>query len=204
MSHTPDLIGKRFGYLTVVEKTDKRQGKNVYWLCKCDCGNMTYVTTSNLNQKQVFSCGCYRKKKSAESHFKHGCTNTKLFRVWCSMIARCYHSYDNSYVNYGARGICVCMEWKNSFSVFRDWAYSNGYQEGLTIDRIDNDGNYEPSNCRWVSRKVQGNNSRINHTLTFNGETKTISQWSEKLGIPYQRLLMRVHRGWSIEKCLNQ
>ena len=118
------------------------------------------------------------------------------------MKARCYNPHNGFYHRYGGRGITVCDEWKNNFSAFRKWAMCNGYSDGLTLDRIDFDGNYEPSNCRWATSKEQANNKCTNHYVMFNGEKKTLKQWSESTGLSYPTLLGRIKRGWSIEKML--
>lgn len=126
---------------------------------------------------------------------------TKLYGVWNSMRNRCNRSTDRGYRNYGGRGIKVCEEW-NVFSVFQKWSYESGYKEGLSIDRIDNNGNYEPSNCRWVTPKIQANNSRNVHWITFKGETKTLSDWAADLGLTPQSLSYRL-KHHSIEEALS-
>ena len=118
------------------------------------------------------------------------------------MKARCYYKTTAPYANYGGRGITVCDEWRESFTAFRDWAFGNGYVEGLSLDRIDPNGNYEPSNCRWVTLKDQGNNRRNNRRIEYNGETHTISEWGEIVGIARHVLYHRLDRGWSVQKAL--
>lgn len=132
----------------------------------------------------------------------HGMSQTRLYRAWDSMKARCYRKTTAPYKNYGDRGIIVCEEWRESFIAFRDWALANGYVEGLSLDRIDPNGNYEPKNCRWVTMKVQENNRRNNRRIEFNGKTHTMSEWSEILGISQYALFNRFRRGWSIERAL--
>ena len=128
--------------------------------------------------------------------------NKRISRVYWNMKTRCYNPSSNKYHAYGARGIKVCDEWKNSFKKFKEWALSNGYGDNLTIDRIDNNGNYEPSNCRWVTQKQNCNNTRFNTLLTYNGKTHTMTEWSEITGINLTTLSSRINRGWSIEKSL--
>lgn len=132
----------------------------------------------------------------------HGETKTRLFKIWEAMHERCERNTHKHYKNYGARGICVCADWKE-YKPFRDWAMSNGYADNLSIDRIDNDGNYKPKNCRWATTKEQQNNRRTNHRLTWRGETKTISEWSEATGLNKTTIKERINMGWTVEKALS-
>lgn len=130
-------------------------------------------------------------------------TKRRIHQTWRNMIWRCYREEHCSYKYYGARGIVVCDEWLNDFLTFYDWAFANGYSDGLTIDRIDVNGNYEPSNCRWVTQKEQANNKRTNKLFAYNGETKTVSQWAELLGISHQALDDRLKsENWTVEEAL--
>ena len=134
----------------------------------------------------------------------HGMRRTKLYRVWCSMKERCNNTNNKSYKHYGLRGIKVCEEWAGDFKCFYDWAIANGYQEGLTIDRINVDGNYEPSNCRWVDVKTQNRNYGRNHFVDYNGRKYCVVELAEMYGIPYRRLLYRIKNGMDIEKALTK
>lgn len=134
--------------------------------------------------------------------YKHGMSNSRLYRAWDSMKARCYRKTTAPFKKYGGRGITVCDEWRNSFQAFCEWAMAHGYEDGLSLDRIDVNGNYEPSNCRWVSMKEQENNRSNNVKLEYNGESRTIAEWSEILGIRWDVLYHRVQRGWSTERIL--
>lgn len=150
---------------------------------------------------EVKSCGCLRRDVSTNRHLTHGLSHHPLFRVWWSMLERCYSESNKSFCDYGGRGIFVCDEWKDDFKTFYDWAIGNGYKDGLSIDRIDNDGNYEPSNCRWVEKITQNNNKRNNKFITYHGKTQSVAEWSRELNIPYRTLLSRINSyGWSIEK----
>lgn len=133
----------------------------------------------------------------------HGMSHQRLHNIWCSMRQRCEKPSCSGYWKYGAKGIKVCDEWQ-TFETFRDWAYTHGYTDDLTIDRIDPVGNYEPGNCRWVSQKIQQNNRSNNVFITYNGETHNIEEWSEISGLPYKVIYDRNHRGWSPERIFNQ
>lgn len=180
-----DLTGKRFGRLVAVEKVGCNKHGNLRWLCRCDCGNEKIVTSGKLIQQRTRSCGCYAKEVRTKSLEKHGITTggkPRTLTIWNGMKARCFNPKSPSYKNYGGRGITICNEWL-SFENFHNWSIENGYAEGLQIDRIDNDGNYEPSNCRWVSRKDNMKNTSRCHFVQIHGEKKTITEWIELTGI---------------------
>lgn len=197
------MIGKHFNRLTVIEelKSRSKDGDKVY-KCLCDCGNYVYVIGKSLRNGNTKSCGCLRNEKLKYRVTTHGKSNTKMYAVWCSMKARCYNKNDKYYKDYGGRGITVCDKWRKDFMTFYDWAMNNGYKDNLTIDRISVNGNYEPSNCRWVDWNIQVNNRRNNVYLTYNGKTQTMSQWSNELDVPYSRLNMRRRRGWNTHDIL--
>lgn len=196
-----DLKGKKFNNLTVLEKT-KNKGEKVLWKCQCACGKITFVTTCNLRGDKVKSCGCLKNQNLISRNTKHNQRHTKLYEVWKSIKQRCLNPNNRYFKNYGGRGITICKEWKDDFINFYNWSIENGYKENLTIDRIDNNGNYDPSNCRWTNRYIQANNTRNNHYIFFNNENLTISQWAKKLNISYHTLFLRLKNGWSIEKAL--
>ena len=160
-----DLSGKRFGKLTAICRT-KQSGSRSMWLCKCDCGNEAIVSVSNLRNGHTRSCGCLVSDFCIAHHKKHGGANKdRLYTVWRAMRQRCYRPENRAYKWYGALGVTVCDEWNKSYEAFRSWAYANGYDQAAergkcTIDRINCAGNYEPSNCRWVSMAVQARNKR--------------------------------------------
>lgn len=195
-----NLINQKFNRLTVLERSNN-SGKKVMWKCRCECGNITFVSTSNLRCNKAKSCGCLKLEEFSKRFVKHNQRNTKLYEIWKSIKNRCLNPKSLAYKNYGGRGITICQKWKDDFMEFYTWSMQNGYNENLSIDRINNDGNYEPSNCRWVDRKTQANNTRTNHFITFDNQTLTIKQWSEKLNIPYSCLFSRL-KNWSIEKAL--
>lgn len=196
------FIGKKFGMLTVEDFAYTGKDRRHYFRCRCECGNETIVAGSELKRGRCEnkSCGCYLRKIN-------GLYKSRLYRIHHGMITRCYCTSDTGYKNYGGRGISVCDEWKNrgdGFLNFYNWSMKNGYEDGLTIDRIDFDGNYEPSNCRWVDWKTQGNNRSDNKFITYNGTTMTVAMWAEHLGFNRNTLDKRLRMGWSIEKALTQ
>lgn len=192
VNSSPDNIGKKYGSLTVVgiEHCTSGNGHTMYmWRCRCDCGNEKLVTPSVLKRHPQEFCGrdCKNKQatrvKNVENKTRHGGSKTRLYRIYHGMKDRCTNENTSYYRYYGARGISVCDEWCNDYIAFRDWALANGYTDELTIDRIDCNGDYCPDNCRWVTMKVQQNNRTNNHLISYNGETHTISEWSEITGI---------------------
>lgn len=158
MAKQLNLTGRKFGKLTAIKIDYKSKDYKTFWLCKCDCGNYTSVYVSKLTTGKTKTCGCSR---TTDPHnYKHGLRHTRLYRIWANMKTRCYNKMDPHYSRWGGRGVKICNEWINDFKAFYDWAIKNGYQDNLSIDRINNDGNYEPNNCRWATIKQQNNNKR--------------------------------------------
>jgi hypothetical protein len=194
-----DITGKRFGRLVALKLDHYHQRKNAsrlqYWLCRCDCGNEVVVAKPSLG-KATFSCGCLGKERrlTSKGNFKHGGKHTLLYEKWKGIFARCNNKNNISYKNYGGRGIKICPEW-HDFASFRDWALANGYQDDLSIDRIDVNGNYEPLNCRWITIKEQSNNKRNNKFIDYNGERLTYTEWSRRLG-HHSLVGERIKAGW--------
>lgn len=164
MPQTIDLTGQRFGRLVVVSFSHKTLG--AYWNCCCDCGEHRVVSSNNLRRGNSKSCGCVRREKLVARTTRHGMSQTRLHRIWAAMLQRCHYEKNNNYERYGGRGIAVCSAWRSSFEAFRDWALANGYRDDLTIDRMNNDGNYEPGNCRWATRLEQERNKRAKFAAT--------------------------------------
>lgn len=172
MGQLLDLTGQRFGRLVVISraKENTRNG-TTRWICKCDCGNMTTVTKTKLTCGLIVSCGCYRSRRNSESY-------TSLYRIWYNMHKRCEDPKRDHYDRYGGLGICVCAEWSDFFT-FKLWAITHGYTDDLSIDRIDGDGNYETSNCQWITQKQQMQNISTNRHITFDGKTYTVPQFAD-------------------------
>jgi len=196
-----DITGQRFERLTVIRYAGLNKHQKAMWECKCDCGKTITVLGKCLRNGNTKSCGCYtsdRIREYSKVRWKtHGESGTRLHHEWTAMNQRCRNPNHESYANYGGRGITVCDEWAHSFTAFRDWALQNGYQDDLTIDRIDNDSGYCPSNCRWVDYKTQSRNNSRNVVITYRGETHCLTDWVDILGLNYKIMRARiVDKGW--------
>lgn len=188
------VVGQRFGKLTVESFSGSVRGQRK-WHCRCDCGQMTTATSGNLSRGHTVSCGCRKAEFNREVRTTHGMSNHPLYAVWNQMLTRCENPRAEKFKDYGARGIRVCEAWRDS-ATFMSWALANGWERGLQIDRRDNDGNYEPSNCHFVTRKNNMLNRRSTIMVTALGETKTLKEWSDdpRCGIGYLKLWTLVRR----------
>lgn len=204
-----DLTGQSFGRLTVVgEYKGEKKYAGSKWICKCICGNTAIIARSSLVGGRTKSCGCLNdevRRKPKEKERKRSEKYKKIENRYYGIKRRCYSEKDKWYHNYGGRGIRMCDEWigEDGFMNFYNWAINNGYNDFLTIDRIDNNGNYSPENCRWVTVKQQSNNRRTNRIVEYKGESHTVSEWSEITGIKERTLLNRLDR-WSVQEALEK
>ena len=191
-----NIVGKKFGRLLVLNQFVKN--KTRYAHCKCDCGNEVDVKCYHLKIGKTKSCGCLLKEKYNEmGKISKGI----LYPVWNAMKQRCYNPKQNCYNRYGGRGISVCKEWFD-YNKFEEWSFNNGYKKGLTIDRIDVNGNYCPENCRWATKKEQARNTRNNRFIIFDGIKKPVVYWCELFDLSYYAVIYRLNNGWDINKAL--
>lgn len=195
-----NLIGQKFEKLTVIERAENSIDGRVQWLCECECGNKKIVRAVHLKNGGTKSCGCWHLERST----LHSGSGTKLYKVFLQMNQRCYNPNDSAYKNYGGRGIITCPEWKGgeNFINFQKWALSNGYEEGLTLERVNVNRNYQPDNCKWATRIEQANNKRNNAFLEINGVTKTFAQWSKEYNLTRSLIRDRIRLGWIGEELL--
>lgn len=196
--------GSVFGRLTVIKEVDAVKKMRTFH-CKCVCGNEVFRSGKTLRTHDNSSCGCFQTEynnspKPQKRTENYGHVGTRLYEIWIGIKKRCKNQNHRSYKWYGAKGVKICKEWDERFMNFYNWANSNGYLETLTIDRKDCDGNYEPNNCRWVAKSFQNNNKSDNRFEIFNNEKLTIAQISKITHIPYQTIIGRLNRGWTIEK----
>lgn len=202
MGKLSDLTGLKFGRLTVIQRSGTKNG-HVAWLCKCDCGK-TIVTIGNLLKSgKSKSCGCKKIETCGDTHRVHGKSNTRLYIAWQHMKQRCCNTQNDRYKYYGGRGISICDDWMQ-FEPFEQWALSNGYEDELTIDRIDVNGDYCPENCRWVTWETQQNNKRNNNIIEAFGEKRTLAEWSKISGVNRTTIQKRINVcGQTPEKAMN-
>lgn len=208
MPKIKDISGQKFGRLTAIKRIGSNKYGNSIWFCQCQCGDKTEALLSSLQDGNTRSCGCLHHDKLMERNWKHGAGRKKdrprLYSIWANMKSRCYNPEASGYEYYGGRGISICEEWED-FRNFRKWAKANGYQDGLEIDRIDNDGDYCPENCHWVTPQEQANNKRTNYLITFQGRTKTLAEWSDITGFNYKTLYSRLKLyDWPVKKALTE
>lgn len=204
MPRALDLTGIRFARLVALRPSGSSRAGGVSWLCRCDCGAEITCSGKNLRSGNTKSCGCLNSQKVSErnqSKTTHGMTNTATFTVWVNMKQRCTNPKHNSYHRYGGRGIKVCERWMHSFENFLADMGERPFPDA-EIDRKDNDGGYEPDNCRWVTSEQNKNNRAVSRKITFDGKTQTISQWAQEIGCSRQALRHRIENGWSAHDAL--
>lgn len=201
-SRAKDLTGQRFGRLVALGPVGRTSSGNAIWLCQCDCGNTSSVSNVNLRSRASKSCGCLQRELIGAAQTTHGLRYDPLYNKWRSMIKRCTHSTHKSYAHYGGRGIAICKEWLHDFRAFYDYvsALSHFGKKGYTLDRIDNDGNYEPGNMRWATPTEQNRNQRSNHNVAYNGKVQSIAAWADELGVRRKTLVSRLTNGWDVER----
>lgn len=199
----PEWIGKKFNMLTVLEPVhvENKMGRMWYWKVRCECGTEKIERPIEVISGHVKSCGCYIKSKPAPNK-THGESHTRLHNIWLGMIGRCNPNTVNS-VGYGSRGIKICDEWKD-YITFANWARNNGYDDSLTIERIDVNGNYEPKNCKWIPLADQARNRRTTHYVTYKGERMSLAEACERANLPYKQVFERiVKRKWPVDEALS-
>lgn len=190
--------GDKYGKLTILKTGKKLNTYRYYALCQCDCGSPPkYIRIDCLESGNTKGCGCLHKTPSRKTHEK---TNSPVYYIYTSMIARCYHKQHPCYHLYGGRGIKVCDRWLNILNFVEDMEPS--FKKGLSLDRINNDKGYSPENCRWATQREQMRNTRSNRLITHNNKTLSLVEWSEILDINYQTLRGRLNRGWSFKKAI--
>jgi hypothetical protein len=180
--HFVDISGNRFEKLIVLEDGFKK-GYEIYCYVKCDCGNKFYVRKACLKNKNTRSCGCIHREQLIDRNASHLMSNSKIYIVYHGIIGRCYNKSNTGYKNYGEAGIRMCDEWVKSFDVFYEWAINNGYSDGMSIERINVNGNYCPENCTWIPKYEQALNKRNSVFITINGIKKNICIWMKEFGI---------------------
>lgn len=199
MSRKIDLTGHKFEKLTVLNEAGKTKDGKIKWMCNCDCGNKTIVIGKNLRNGHTKSCGCL----NIGSNIQHGKSNTGTYRIWCAMLRRCNNRNNEHYADYGGRGIKVCLRWRKFENFISDMGDRPG--KNYTIERIDNEAGYTPKNCEWATKKRQARNRRTTFWITFNKERKSLIEWTEEFGMPYETVRKRIRiYGWDIERALTE
>lgn len=196
MGRVEDLKGNKYGKLETIKYIGKNGTKQSWWECRCDCGNTKNVRASDLKRGKTKSCGCIQEEFVSNLNKTHGLTGEPLYTVWQNIKARCYNENNPRYEDWGGRGVKMCDEWKDDFESFYSWALGNGYKDGLSIERIDNNGNYEPGNCCWIPNKKQASNTRKNKFVEINGVRNTMAGWAEHYGIDKVLVYKRKYKGW--------
>lgn len=198
-----DLTGQTFGRWNVKRFIGLDSHKRALWECECECGTIKSIASNNLRRGLTKSCGCYKSDSTKERLTTHGHSNTRLYHIWQGIKRRCNNPNEIRFANYGGKGISMAKQWED-YKNFEDWALKNGYQENLTIDRIDLSKGYEPSNCRWVTNESQANNKSNNVYVEINGETHTLGEWARIVGVSYKTIHTRYSRGERGERLIRK
>lgn len=208
MKKVRDLTGQKLGKLTVLRLADDYVKGRARWVCQCECENIITVFSSNLTRRHTTSCGCHKKANYKTMNLKHGATAggeksryPSSYKIWCNIRQRCYDQGCPAYKYYGGRGIVMCERWLDYANFVADMGEPPPQR---SLDRIDNDGPYSPNNCRWATRTEQARNKRSAHLISFHGETRSLVEWAEYLGVSRNKLHNRIFRGWDIERALTQ
>ena len=202
-------IGNKYGKLTVVDRAPNNKHRCAMFICNCECGNVVVVRGTSLRNGKTKSCGCLQKELARNTiqkyncseayipptNYKHGMAHSRLYNIWNKMIQRCTNQNADNYCYYGGRGILVCDEWKNDFSAFKEWALTNGYDDSLSIDRKNPEGNYCPENCKWSTKTDQARNKRDSIKITINNLTLPLSQWCEIYNCNYKTAHAKYKKG---------
>jgi hypothetical protein len=202
-----DISGQRFGRLLVIDMAGVTASRSAVWRCVCDCGRTKNVSGKNLRSGESQSCGCLGKERRAagtkRAKTTHGETagpsNSRTYRIWTNMISRCTNPKFDAYPWYGGRGIAVCERWRTFPNFLADMGRA---PEGMTLDRTESSGDYEPGNCRWATKREQANNKRNNRVIEWRGERLTQAQWAERVGLDQKLISARLIKGWSVEAAL--
>jgi len=195
-----DEVGNVYGRLTVVSETGQDDYGNYQWNCLCSCGQTTEVKGGSLRKGDTKSCGCLQRDISRDQLKTHGMSNTQTYERWVAMRQRCINPTNESYPNYGGRGISVCDDWVDSFETF--YSDMGAKPEGRSLDRVDNNGDYNKDNCRWATKTEQDNNKRTNKLLTYDERTQTLAQWCSELNLSSTAVAYRLRNGWSTKDAL--
>lgn len=201
-----DMIGQRLGRLTVVGRAPNIRKKVARWTCVCECGKTTTIRASDLRRadRPTRSCGCISRELAARLartlHVTHGLSGTREYSIWCMMLGRCSKPSHSGFPDYGGRGITVCPEWINFEQFWKDMGPRPSPEH--SIERIDNNKGYGPSNCCWATQDAQANNKRTNRVIEWHGKRMTVAQWARRLGFPDSRLRQRIARGWNLDQAM--
>ena len=178
-----DMTGQKFGKITVIKRMGSSTDNRATWECICECGTVKTIIGKELREGKIISCGCAKKERIGDMRRTHGKSQKRIYKIWQGVKKRCLNQNFKQFKDYGGRGITVCKEWEDDFQSFYRWSVRNGYNSLLTIDRIDNNGNYSPDNCRWIARNKQNLNKRTNIKISYDGDVYALVELSKKLGV---------------------